>query len=89
MGGGLLRTVRCRSVQASSSSGSKAKWSPEKAKDLFVLIKQEDCSERKKKKKEKRKRKGKRGFKREQGGDVSGHEVSLVTTATDERRAHP
>ena len=23
------------------------------------------------------------------GGDVSGHEVSLVTTATDERRAHP
>jgi len=37
----------------------------------------------------KRKRKEKRGFKREQGGgDVSGHEVSLVTTATDERRAH-
>jgi len=23
------------------------------------------------------------------GGDVSGHEVSLVTTATDKRRAHP
>jgi len=23
------------------------------------------------------------------GGDVIGHEVSLVTTATDERRAHP
>jgi len=36
----------------------------------------------------KRKRKEKRGFKREQGGDVSGHEVSLVTTATDGRRAH-
>jgi len=45
--------------------------------------------EKRRRKETRRKREEKRGFEREQGGDVSGHEVSLVTTATDKRRAHP
>ena len=32
----MLRTIGCRRGQASSSTGSKAKWSPEKAKDLLI-----------------------------------------------------
>jgi len=39
----LLGTIGCRRGQASSSSGSKARWSLEKAKYLFILIEQEDC----------------------------------------------
>jgi len=46
---------------------------------------------REKKKKEEGREREKRSedLRGNRGGDVSGHEVSLVTTATDERRAHP
>jgi len=45
----------------------------------------------KRERRERRKKKKKRSedLRENRGGDVSGHEVSLVTTATDERRAHP
>jgi len=38
---------------------------------------------------EREREKRSKDFRENRGGDVSGHEVSLVTTATDERRAHP
>ena len=45
---------------------------------------------REKEEKEEREReKRSEDLRENRGGDVSGHEVSLVTTATDERRAHP
>jgi len=43
----------------------------------------------KKEEETRRKREEGRGFERGQGGDVSGYEVSLVTTAIDKRRVHP
>jgi len=45
--------------------------------------------ERKEEKEEKRKRKERRRFWEGKGGDPVGHEVSLVTTATEKMRAHP
>ena len=38
----LLRAIGCERGEASSSTGSKGKWSPEKAKRLILLIEQED-----------------------------------------------
>jgi len=35
---GVLRAIGCERVEASSSTGSKGKRSPEKAKDLFYLL---------------------------------------------------
>jgi len=88
----LLRAIGYERGEASSSTGSKGKWSPEKAKDLFYLLNKKIIKREKEeeKKQEEREKRGEgRGFKRGQGGDVSGHEVSLVTTATDKRRVHP
>jgi len=44
---------------------------------------------REKKKEEREREKRSEDLRGNRGGDVSGHEVSLVTTATDERREHP
>jgi len=83
----VLRAIGCERGEASSPTGSKGKWSQEKAKDLFYLLNKK-IIKREKEEKNQEEREG-RGFKRGQGGDVSGHEVSLVTTATDKRRVHP
>jgi len=86
----VLRTIGCERGEASSSTGSKGKWSPEKAKDLFYLLNKRTI---KREKEEEKKQEGreKRGedLRGDRGGDVSGHEVSLAITATDKRRAHP
>jgi len=54
-----LRAIGCKRGEASSSTGSKGKWSPEKAKDLFYLlnkkiIKREKEEEKKQEEREKR-----------------------------------
>jgi len=45
--------------------------------------------EKREEKRQKSKREEGRRFGEGTGGDASGHEVSLVTTATDKVRAHP
>jgi len=80
----MLRAIRCERGEASSPTGSKGKWSPEKAKDLFYLLNKKTIK-REKEEEKKQERREKRGedLRGDRGGDVSGQEVSLVTTATD------
>jgi len=35
----MLRAIGCEGVEASSLTGSEGEWSPEKAKDLYRLLK--------------------------------------------------
>ena len=62
----------------------------ERANNLYCLPNKERI-EREKKELERQRRRGEERprFNEGTGGDVSGHELSLVTTATDKKRARP
>jgi len=53
----VLRTIGCARGEPSSSTGSKGKWSPEKAKDLFYLLNKKTI---KREKEEEKKQEGRR-----------------------------
>ena len=61
-----------------------------KQKDLFYLLNKKTIKrEREEEKKQEGRVKRGEDLRGGQGGEVSGHEISLVTTETDKRRAHP
>ena len=53
----MLRTIGCARGEPSSSTGSKGKWSPEEAKDLFYLLNKKTI---KREKEEEKKQEGRR-----------------------------
>ena len=57
---------------------------------MFYLLNEKTIKREKEEgKKQEGREKRSKDLRGNRGGDVSGHEVSLVTTATDKRRAHP
>ena len=78
----MLRAIGCERVEASGSTSSKGERSPEKANDLYCLLNKKRIRRERREETEKEEREGRR-FEEGRGGDASGHEVSLVTTATE------
>ena len=76
-------------MEASSSTGSKGERSPEIAKDLYCLLNKKRIRREKEGREDEEGREKRRGFGEGAGGDAGGHEVSLVTTETDKKRAGP